>query len=121
MHHELYKRMALKARLGVLFVSVLKENQTRNNRVSTETEDVVAESYPECPTSRVGLGEGVAVVVGSGAAGLGILGAWWSDRGHFLCHLTPPLATMTAPGTSILQNVSFKRKYRGRTEDGGYR
>lgn len=43
MRHELHKRMALEARLVVLFVFVLKENQTRNNRVSTETEDVVAE------------------------------------------------------------------------------
>ena len=49
----------MKARLVVLFAFVLKENQTRNNRVSTETEDVVAESYSECPNSRVGLREGV--------------------------------------------------------------
>lgn len=75
MRHELHKRMALKARLVVLFAFVLKENQARNNRVSTETEDVEAESYPECPNSRIGLREGVAVDVGGGAAGLGILGA----------------------------------------------
>ena len=54
---------------------VLKENQTRNNGVSIETEGVVAERYPACPNCRVGLREGLAVGVGRGASGLGILGA----------------------------------------------
>lgn len=79
MHHELYKRMALEARLFSCFLCccllVLKENQTRNNGVSIETEGVVAERYPARPNSRVGLREGLAVGVGRGASGLGILGA----------------------------------------------
>lgn len=55
---------------------------------------------------QIGLQEGLAVGVGRWimeAPGLGTLGAWQKDRGHILCHLPPPLATMIGPGVNTLQ------------------
>lgn len=94
-------------------VFILKENQTRNNGVSTDTEEVVAERNlsPVSNQQRKTQGGISWRIPGRGIQELLPWPSWVHDgvtEGHFLCHL--PLPPRIGPETSILQMFSSTLK-----------